>query len=194
VLEDSGVQQLSGQLLVLAGVLVGALASYLTTAATERARWKRVLDSRWDDRRVEAYASYAQAVKDMVGLSARIAAGRGIGDHPRPLSPTEENFDLLAAAATRRAATWETVLLLGHPDTVAAARAWHESAWRLEWFARGLISGTPEEWEQARAAVNNARSVFYESARNDLQVSGGSLPGPVDYEARLQRIRGEHGL
>ena len=52
----------SSQLLVLAGVIVGALASYLTTAATERARWKRTLDSRWADRRVEAYAAYGRAV------------------------------------------------------------------------------------------------------------------------------------
>lgn len=52
----------SSQLFVLAGVIVGALASYLTTAAAERARWKRALDSRWDDRRVEAYGSYARAV------------------------------------------------------------------------------------------------------------------------------------
>jgi len=57
---------MSTQLLVLAGVVIGALASYLTTTANEKARWKRTLDSRWDDRRVEAYASYAQAVKDII--------------------------------------------------------------------------------------------------------------------------------
>jgi hypothetical protein len=58
--------QLINQVAVLLGVIIGALGSYLTTAATERARWKRALDSRWDDRRVEAYASYAQSVKRMI--------------------------------------------------------------------------------------------------------------------------------
>lgn len=124
------------QLLVLAGVVIGALASYLTTAATERARWRRALDSRWDDRRVEAYASYAQAVKEIISVSSRIVAGLGIAVNPQPLTPTEENLELLASAGAKRALAWEAVLLLGHPETVMAARSWHEAVWRLEGFAR----------------------------------------------------------
>jgi hypothetical protein len=181
----------SSQLFVLAGVIVGALASYLTAAATERARWKRALDSRWDDRRVEAYATYAQVIKDIIRICGQIEAGRSIGGSAQPLSPTQESLDLLASADATRAVTWETVLLLGHPDTVIAARNWHESVWRLEWFARGIITGDHEEWEKARLAVNNARALFYESARKDLQVKGGSLAGVIDHEERLRRIRGD---
>jgi hypothetical protein len=92
------------QLLVLAGVIIGALASYLTTAATERARWRRTLDSRWDDRRVDAYASYAKVVKDMISISSRIAAARGIAVSPQPLPPPAENLELLALAGVKRAA------------------------------------------------------------------------------------------
>lgn len=110
------------QLLVLAGVVIGALASYLTTAATERARWRRTLDSRWDDGRVDAYASYAQAVKDMISISSRITAGRGMAVKHEPLPPTEENLELLTSMGIKRAIAWETVLLLGHPETVMAAR------------------------------------------------------------------------
>jgi len=90
--------QLINQAPVLLGVIIGALGSYLTTGATERARWKRALDSRWDDRRVEAYASYAQAVKRMIKLSGRIAAGRDLGGDDEPLAPTQENLELLADA------------------------------------------------------------------------------------------------
>jgi hypothetical protein len=185
---------MSSQLLVLAGVIIGALASYLTTAATERARWKRALDSRWDDRRVDAYASYAQALKDEISISSRLAAGRGIAVNSRQLSTTEDNVELLASAGIKRAAAWETVLLLGHPDTVEAARNWHETVWRLEGFARGEITGSLEDWEEARSEVNRARSSFYESARKDLQVRGGDLPGVVDFEARLRRIYGDSAL
>jgi hypothetical protein len=176
------------QLLVLAGVIIGALASYLTTAATERARWKRALDSRWDERRVDAYASYAQAVKDEIGISSRITAGRGVAVNPRPLSPSEKNLELLAAAGVKRAAAWEAVLLLGHANTVRAARKWHETVWRLEGFARGAIAGGLEDWEKARSEVNIARSAFYESARNDLQIKGGDLPSATAYEARLRSV------
>jgi hypothetical protein len=74
---------------------------------------------------------------------------------------------------------------------VAAARKWHESVWRLEWLARGLIASDLEDWEKARSAANSARSLFYESARKDLQVRGGTLPEPDDYDARVQRVRGD---
>jgi hypothetical protein len=179
------------QLLVLAGVIIGALASYLITAANERARWKRTLDSRWDDRRVEAYASYAQAVKDIIRISARIAAGRGIGTHSEPLSPTRKNLDLIDSASSRRAVAWETVLLLGHRDTIIAARRWHECVWRLDWIACRKEDSNPEDYENARAEVNRAREAFYESAREDLQVRGGSLPEVENFEIRLQRIRAD---
>jgi hypothetical protein len=179
------------QLLVLAGVIIGALASYFTTAANERARWKRTLDSRWDDRRIEAYALYAQAVKDIIRLSARIAAGRGIGTHSEPLSPTQKNLDLIDSASSRRAAAWETVLLLGHRDTIVAARRWHECVWRLDWIACRKENSSREDYENARAEVNRAREVFYESAREDLQVRGGALPEVEDFETRLRRIRAD---
>jgi hypothetical protein len=179
------------QLLVLAGVVVGALASYLTTAAAERAKWERAVDSRWDDRRVDAYATYAQALKDEISISSRITAGRGIAANPRPLPASEENLELLAAAGLKRGASWEKVLLLGHPETVEAARHWHETVWRLEGFARGAITGNIEDWEKARSEVNHARAKFYESARKDLQVRGGDLPGVVDYETRLRKIYGD---
>ena len=177
------------QLLVLAGVIVDALASYFTTAATESARWRRTLDSRWDDRRVEAYAAYAQAVKEMIRLIARFAADKGIAVHSEALSPTEENLNKLESASTNRATAWEAVLLLGHRDAVMAARNWHESVWRLDWVVRWKEGATPEDYENARAAVNGAREIFYESARLDLQVKGGPLPNAEAFELRLRRIR-----
>jgi hypothetical protein len=181
--------QLLSQLLVLAGVIVGALGSYLTTSATERVRWKRALDTRWDDRRVEAYASYGQSVKRMIVIASQIAAGRDLGADVEPLAPTQVNLELLAAAETERASQWETVLLLGHPKTVEAARDWHEHAWRLEAYARGRLTGSISDWREARTATDVARAAFYESARDDLGVSSGSLPGSGEtQEARNRRL------
>lgn len=180
------------QLLVLAGVVVGALASYLTAAATERTRWKRTLDSRWDDRRVDAYASYAQAVKDLITISSRIYAGRNIAadSDSWALPPSRENLELFESAKRKRATAWEPVLLLGDPETVKAARNWHESVWVLERWASGEIIGKREDWEKASSEVTRTRSLFYESARNDLEVRGGAQLGPVDLEARRKRIEG----
>jgi hypothetical protein len=169
------VSTFAGQLLVLVGVVVGALGSYLTTAATERARWKRTLDSRWDDRRVAAYAAYARAVRQTVTISQRIAAGRGLGDSTEPLPPNDENIGLLASAEAARAELWETVILLGHPSTVDASRNWNDRVWRLEWYARGLVTGDSSDWSNAVSEVDTARSIFYEAARRDLEVRGGSI-------------------
>lgn len=181
--------QFLNQLLVLLGVIVGALGSYLTTSVTERARWKRAFDTRWDDRRVEAYAAYGQSVKRMIVIASQIAAGRDFWADAEPLAPTQVNLDLLAAAETERASQWETVLLLGHPKTVAAARNWHEHAWRLEAYARGRLTGSASDWQEARTATDAARAAFYESARSDLGVGSGSLPGSGgSHDARVQRL------
>lgn len=107
-----------------------------------------------------------------------------------PLPPTEENLELLTSMGIKRAIAWETVLLLGHPETVMAARNWHETVWRLVGFARGTATGKLEDWEVVRMEVNRARSAFYESARRDLRVGGGRLPGVIDYKARVQRLAG----
>ena len=181
--------QIFSQLLVLLGVVVGAGGSYLTTSATERARWKRALDTRWDDRRVEAYASYAQSVKRTIIIAQRIAAGRGLSTDSEPLAPTQVSLDLLEATEAERASQWETVLLLGHPATVAAARDWHEHAWRLQAYARALLTGSASAWEEARTATDVARARFYESARSDLQVSSGSLPDRGEsHDTRVRRL------
>ena len=175
VRKDATVSTFASQLLVLVGVAVGALGSYLTTAATERARWKRTIDSRWDDRRVAAYAAYARAVRQTVTISQRIAAGRGLGDSTEPLPPNDENIGLLASAEAARAELWETVILLGHPSTVDASRNWNDQVWRLEWYARGLVIGNSSDWSNAVSEVDTARAIFYDAARRDLGVRGGGI-------------------
>jgi len=47
-----------------------------------------------------------------------------------------------------RAAKWESLLLLGSPEAIAAARIWHRVAWTMEWVARGTITD-PEAWDRA---------------------------------------------
>jgi hypothetical protein len=130
----------------------------------------------------------------MINVAGRIAAGRGLLDNDdlEPLAPTQENLDLLAAAENERARQWETVLLLGHPQTVAAGRNWHEHAWRLEAYARALFTGNNSDWRAARDAVDVARDAFYESARSDLRVTGGGLPSSESHDVRVRRLFGGH--
>ncbi|WP_051192603.1 hypothetical protein [Nocardia jiangxiensis] len=51
------------QLITLAGVLVGAGATFAATTHTERIKWRRSIETRWDDKRLIAYSEYANALK-----------------------------------------------------------------------------------------------------------------------------------
>ncbi|MEU7875430.1 hypothetical protein [Dactylosporangium sp. NPDC049140] len=59
----------------------------------------------------------------------------------QPIDPARGIAELDRAASDREA-KWEKLLLLGTPDVVMAARAWHQSVWRLEWFVHGLADDT----------------------------------------------------
>jgi hypothetical protein len=118
------------QLPTLIGVVVGALASYLAGAAAERARWRRAQSSRWDQKRAQAYADYGHAVKNVYVQCMRAAELRRQGSDGDPAA-YEEALAELERLTDERTAKWESVLLLGHPETIAAARLWHRRAWQV---------------------------------------------------------------
>ena len=156
------------QLPALAGVVVGALASYLATSAAERARWRRSQSVRWDERRVDAYADFSHALKRCLMLSQRIAASSGYASAAQPIEPAV-GLDLLAKAEEGRASQWERVLLLGDAATIEAAREWLVEGWRMEWFARGLLTGEAG-WLDACESGKACRQRFYDAARRDLGI------------------------
>jgi hypothetical protein len=166
------------QLPALVGVCVGALATYTTTSLTERARWRRDRAIRWDDARMRAYAEYGDAVKKVSHLASRIAAGRDFLHSVEPLTPDAEAMEALGDADGARARAWESVLLLGDPQTVAAARAWHQAVWRLVWFAQGRLTAV-EQWEPSMRETQVTRDAFYDCARRDLGVKGEAVPTPI---------------
>lgn len=110
---------LLNQVLPLVGVVVGAFMSFSATYFMERTRWRRERAVRWDERRLSAYTDYSYAVKEVVALASRIAAGRGLESGLRPLASSEENLAKLAEAEASRSVarrltvcspTWTRVL------------------------------------------------------------------------------------
>ena len=108
------------QLPALIGVVVGALASYLAGAASERARWRREQSARWDDRRAQAYAEYGYAVNVYVQCLRAAAMRTQAAGCNR--AGYDETLTELGKATDERTAKWEWVLLLGNPKIIAAAR------------------------------------------------------------------------
>jgi hypothetical protein len=179
------------QLPALIGVVVGASASYLVSSLTERARWQRQQSARWDIMRAQIYADYGYAVKNVFELCKRIAAYRGLGTRSEPIDPAEALGEL-GRLATERTAKWESVLLLGNPETIASAREWHRHVWHMELFARGQRSD-PTEWTALLKEVAAARTRFYDAVRRDLGVKGGKVPVAARWEGPPALVSAENG-
>ena len=162
------VSGIAEQLLPMIGVVVGATASYVAGALSERARWRREQSARLDELRIEAYAAYGQAVKAVFAVAGRVAGARGLNTTMHPLIP-EVGLAELDRLATEREVKWEHVLLIGDVTVVAAARQWHQTIWQLEWFARAKAAEmTPAAWERAVVDSGHARQRFYAAARDSL--------------------------
>ncbi|PRY41252.1 hypothetical protein [Umezawaea tangerina] len=162
------------QVLTIAGVLLGSAATFLFTSTVERARWRRTQSARWDEQRLLAYSEYAHAVKRMVRLCRRIAETRKLLSTGQPVD-LDTAFTDLAEAETDRAARWETVLLLGDPTTISAARAWSEQVWQLEHILR-QEHPDPSAFTDAYRNAMRLRNDFYAHARGDLDITSGPLP------------------
>ncbi|MFD9546490.1 hypothetical protein ACFWBG_03840 [Nocardia salmonicida] len=162
------------QVITVAGVLLGAGATFAGAALTERAKWQRTQSSRWDDRRLVAYSEFAHSLKHFAVVSQRMVVGRGFPQAGQPLS-TEEGSQLLAEAESEKTLKWEMVLLLGSPEAVAAARLWNKAVWELSLVAMGRDM-SHDNYLRAYEAAGHKRNAFYECARNDLGVRSGELP------------------
>lgn len=162
------------QLLTLVAVVLGAGSTFAATTLTERAKWRRSQDARWDDKRLAAYSEYANVLKQYVQVSYRLAAARGYPAVALPID-IEAGLQALAEAEAEKTVKWESVLLLGSPEAVAAARAWNRAAWELGWPARGHVI-EHSEYVRLYSEMGRRRNDFYECARADLGVISGELP------------------
>ncbi|MEU4550167.1 hypothetical protein [Nonomuraea dietziae] len=164
---------LLAQLPALIGVVVGALATLLTTRMADRARWRQTLSVRWDEYRLRAYMDYAGAIKEQHALAMRIAAAQHPNSKAEPFR-WEEVVPLLEQAEANRTKMWEGVLLLGDAATIDAAREWRASVTSIGHFAQGRRSDW-DRWESAVRRVDEARDEFYQAARASLAVGGGDV-------------------
>lgn len=168
------------QLPALVGVVLGTVAAVVGSVVTDRVRWSRDRQARWDERRMEAYADYARAVKAVHALALRVNAGRRPGASG-PWADPERGLAELADAERQRTVAWEAVLLLGDEASVAAAGDWREAVGWMAVLARDP-SPPPDEWSAAVRAADERRDTFYVAARASLAVPGGSV-------AQARRLR-----
>jgi hypothetical protein len=152
------------QLPTLIGVMVGVLATTLSTGLVDRVRWRRDQSVRWDQRRLDAYIAYARTIKEIHTVASRIVTTGSGGSSA---------LELLDDVNARRTIAWESVLLLGDEPTVLAGREWWDAVGSVVLLARGQAGG--RDWPSAVRAVDDARDRFYAAARESLGVQGGSV-------------------
>lgn len=161
------------QLPAILGVIVGVLGTLLATNLTDKARWRRDREVRWDVRRLDAYVALAATVKEVHALALRISAPQRPHSRSWPIA-REQGLGLLVEANARRTQAWEAVLLLGDESTVIAARVWQDAV-AFEQHLCGGDSIDAAKWQSAVEAVDRARDHFYSAARESIGVNGGSV-------------------
>ncbi|KOG46773.1 hypothetical protein ADK75_25885 [Streptomyces virginiae] len=171
----------ASQVLPLVGVATGAVLSLAVSAVNERTRWRRQQFVRWDERRLNAYAEFAHAVKELSNQYKGLAIARGLTTGPIPLEPTDAVLDELAAAEAHRSALAEALWLLGDVDSNTAAVKLNHALWHLEWLARGIPTTGIATWPEAYLEFRRAREEFLTAARSDLGVRGSRITHDVPW-------------
>jgi hypothetical protein len=114
------------QLVTIAAVLLGALATYWTNAATEQMRNRHELLTRWDDKKLSAYEGYVDTVRSGIFIAVQLyehRAGIRASEQAEPEMVLE-----MSAAARLRGQAFERIMLLGGDDAVEAAHVLNASA------------------------------------------------------------------
>lgn len=171
-------------LLPLGGVVLGGVLATSGGVISERLKWKRAQAARWDTTRQIAYAEFATAVKVETRIYLKMATSMGLAWDGDDLDPVH-GLQLLADAEDTRSAKFETVLLVGDPDTVAAGRLWQDCVWQMRVILRQDYSDGSGEFKELFHRAGQARNEFHNCARGDLGVDGSlAEPGLYDPVAR----------
>lgn len=169
---------MASQIITLVAVLLGAASTYVASQITERAKYRRDLDQRWTQRKLDAYVAYLSDIKRMRAIARRMLRAGALDDPTLPAAlPREEGLPLLAEAEARRSVSAEVVLLVASEEVIEALRTLNQAIWKIEWFARELIDvENTEAWHQATLEYNRAINTFQERVRKDLDVPGRYVP------------------
>ncbi|MEU8832363.1 hypothetical protein [Streptomyces sp900116325] len=159
-----------GQVVTIVAVLVGALTTHVTNHLMERQRMKYVMLTRWDERKLDAYAGYIDHVRTCIYAAVLLYEVR---HDLRRMDRSEEELTLaLAEAEGSRGRAFERVMLLAENQVIEAAHVVNQAAAAVDWQARGATEGTLQGWRDLHKAVFQAINNFHEAARDDLGVNG----------------------
>lgn len=164
IAHGSSLSGMATQIITLIGVLIGALTSYLATAMAERAKFRRLMATRWDERKLDTYIEYVTCIKEIqrAAMDAGRARDRG-EDAPDALAEMEES-------ERRRSVLFESFVLLSDERSAAAAHLVNQRTWELLRAARDASNGMSV---LRPIPLVEALNVLHEAARADLTIVRG---------------------
>lgn len=183
----------STQVLPLLGVVVGGGMAFFSTGAVERSRWRRQQGIRWDERRLDAYVTYAASIKRNATAAAELLAGDGVLKTIKPVT-RDAGLEELGAAEAARSAAFEGVSLLGDTLTIEAGSQLNREVWRMQAMARGELPVGANEWPDTFRAYRQARTEFYRAARNSMGVPPAVIPTSSAWLEEADRSSGPDGM
>lgn len=150
------------QIVPMVGVMLGSMTTFVGTALAERAQFRRLMATRWDESKLEVYAQYASSVKDMLRAANRLADASNRGEENLAAMRAE-----LEAADDRRSLVFERLVLLGDPDVTESARNANQLVLEAKSVANGVSS---EERRLPGDAIVEALNMLHIAARTDLGI------------------------
>ncbi|MQY24416.1 hypothetical protein [Nocardia macrotermitis] len=161
-----------GQLITVAGVVLGALTTLFANFVMTRQNNRHALATRWDVKKLDAYVEFIDRIKaNSFVINELYYAG-----HSEVRLPPQRSMEAVLAdveeTGRARDRAFENVLLLAGVDVVDAAHAIKTAIGMLDWQARGELEGTPEMWIDRQRAAVDALNRLHDLARRDLGVPG----------------------
>lgn len=149
------------QIVTLVGVLIGALTSYLATATAERAKFRRTMATRWDERKLDTYIEYITCIKELMRAAREALRARDRGEDPT------EALTEMEAIESRRSVLFESFILLSDEAAADTAHVVNERAWDLLRVTRDPANG---ESALADVTLVTALNALHDAARTDLAI------------------------
>ncbi|MFI6153321.1 hypothetical protein ACIBCA_11555 [Kitasatospora sp. NPDC051170] len=118
------------QIVTLVGVLLGALTSFVATGWAEQVKHRRLMASRWGERKLDTYVQYATCVKEISAVAKRAVEAEAGSEGRAEFLATMEKAEI------QRSALFEMLVLLASPAAVEAAKAVNAVLWEFETAAR----------------------------------------------------------
>lgn len=158
------------QVVTILAVILGGLTTWVTNHFSERSRRKEEFRTRWDEKKLDAYADYIGTVRATIHADVLLYEVR---EGMRTMARSERELaEDRTAAGIAQSLAFERVMLLAGDAVVDTAHAVQEATAAIGWQARGVVDGTLTEWRALNTAAFDAINRFHERARADLGVSG----------------------